>query len=124
MLTSRRLRAERTSGTTEAQYCVLVHLHEHGESTPSALAAQECVSAPTMTRTLGGLVDAALVSRSEHPDDRRQTLVSLTEAGHGVVRSTRRRRDEWLSRRLADLTDDERDVLSRAAIILRSISAT
>jgi len=62
------------------------------------------------------------VTRTEHPSDRRQVLVSVTDAGAATVRETRRRRDAWLARRLAALPADEREVLARAADILRRIA--
>jgi DNA-binding MarR family transcriptional regulator len=49
-------------------------------------------------------------------------LVAVTEAGAATVRETRRRRDAWLTRRLAALTPEERDVLARATQILRRIA--
>jgi DNA-binding MarR family transcriptional regulator len=35
-------------------------------------------------------------------------LVELSEAGAELLAADRRRRDEWLGARLAELTDDER----------------
>jgi DNA-binding MarR family transcriptional regulator len=75
-----------------------------------------------MTRTVAALAELGLVTRTEHPADRRQVLVALTESGAATVRETRRRRDAWLARRLAALTPTERDVLARAAEILRRIA--
>ncbi|ACQ79135.1 transcriptional regulator, MarR family [Beutenbergia cavernae DSM 12333] len=120
---SRRLRAERSGRLTEAQYCVLADLKTQGPMTPSELAEREQVQPPSMTRTVAGLADAGLVSRSEHPEDRRQVLVSLSDAGREVVVATRRRRDAWLARRIAALSADERRTLADAAVILRRIAA-
>jgi DNA-binding MarR family transcriptional regulator len=75
-----------------------------------------------MTRTVAALAELGLVTRTEHPADRRQVLVALTPAGTATVRETRRRRDAWLARRLAALTPAEREDLARAAEILRRIA--
>lgn len=120
----RRLRMERSSeGITDGQYAVLAALANRGPMTPTALAEDQHVQPPPMTRTVNALVEAGLVRRDEHPTDRRQVLVSITDAGLAEVRETRRRRTEWLAVRLATLEPQEREVLARAAVLLRRISS-
>jgi DNA-binding MarR family transcriptional regulator len=121
---TRRLRMERSSeDITDGQYSVLAALSKLGPLTPGDLAERDHVQPPSMTRTIGRLVEMGLVARSEHPTDRRQVLVSVTEAGDREVRETRRRRDAWLSQRLAALTPAERATLAQATEILRRIAA-
>lgn len=103
---------------------VLWGLHRHGDLTVGALAAREQVRPPSMTRSVNALVDAGLVERLPHPEDGRQVVVRLTEAGRAVVHADAARRDRWLWRRLEDLTPEERDVLRRAAPILQRIAAS
>ncbi|WP_235866364.1 MarR family winged helix-turn-helix transcriptional regulator [Serinibacter arcticus] len=122
LVTSRRLRAERVGDVTLGQYSVMARLLEEGSATPSDLAALERVAAPSMTRTVRCLEDAGYVTRAEHPDDRRAILLTLTDAGHEVIRETRRRRTVWLAQRLDSLTADELDTLAAAADILRRIA--
>lgn len=118
----RRLRWERSSDAiTDGQYGVLAALSAHGPMTPSALAEDQHVQPPPMTRTINALVEMGLVRREPHPSDRRQVLVSITDAGEAEVRETRRRRTEWLAQRLAALTPEERETLARAARIFRQV---
>jgi DNA-binding MarR family transcriptional regulator len=91
--------------------------------TPRQLAEADHVQPPSMTRILNALVAAGLVERTGDPDDRRQVLVAITEAGRAEVRETRRRRDAWLAQRLAVLTPQERATLADAADILRRVVA-
>ncbi|WP_250445852.1 MarR family winged helix-turn-helix transcriptional regulator [Actinotalea sp. C106] len=120
----RRLRMERSDETiTDGQYAVLAALSNGGAMTPSALAEHEHVQPPPMTRTLNALVAAGLVQREEHPTDRRQVLMSITESGEAEVRETRRRRNAWLADRLAELDPAEREVLAQAAVLLRKVVA-
>jgi DNA-binding MarR family transcriptional regulator len=119
----RRLRAEKADDDlSDAQYSVLAYLDRTGASTPGALAEFERVRPPTMTRTLAGLAELGLVTRSGHPHDGRQVLVQLTEPGRRTVVDTRQRRNAWLARRLAALDDDERATLATAADVLRRIA--
>jgi DNA-binding MarR family transcriptional regulator len=125
MRTVRRLRAEKSDEElSDGQYAVLAYLDRAGPATPRSLAEYERVQPPSMTRILAGLTEAGLVVREGHPVDGRQVLVRLTPDGRATVRETRRRRDAWLARRLADLEPAERQVLSDAARILRRIADT
>ncbi len=48
--------------------------------------------------------------------------MSLSAEGRREVTETRRRRDAWLARKLAELDPAERDVLARAAVILLKVA--
>src|SRR3712207_707825 len=83
---TRRLRMERSSEEiTDGQYSVLAALSKLGPLTPGDLAERDHVQPPSMTRTVARLVEVGLVSRGEHPTDRRQVLVTITEAGEREI---------------------------------------
>ena len=103
---------------------VLGALYRNGDLTPGELAAHERVQPPSMTRTVGCLEGGGHVVRRPHDSDRRQVLVSITEHGRATLLADRRRRDEWLTLRLRDLTADERAVLRAAAPILEKLSTS
>src|SRR6185437_3075466 len=90
--------------------------------TPGELADHEKVQPPSMTRVIAVLEERNLVLRSPHPTDRRQVILTVTEEGRGVVQRVRRRKDAWLARRLAELTDAERATLRAAVPILEKLS--
>jgi DNA-binding MarR family transcriptional regulator len=125
---ARRLRAQRAaSGTTEAvlsetQLAALSALEVHGAMTPGELAEHEKVQPPSMTRVIAVLEERQLVRRSAHPSDRRQVVLTVTEEGRTVVQRVRRRKDAWLARRLAELTEQERAALRAAVPILEKVS--
>lgn len=120
---SRRLRAEKADDDlTDGQTTVLAILSLHGAQTLSQLAERERVSLPSMNRTVGALFTAGYNDRDTVEGDKRKVLLSLTDAGAELVSETRRRRDEWLYRRLAKLSAEERAVLTQASGILRSLS--
>ncbi|PWJ55202.1 transcriptional regulator, MarR family [Quadrisphaera granulorum] len=123
MRLARRLRRERSStDITDTQYSVLAALDRRGPQTLRALADHENVQPPSMTRTVTALEEAGLARRTPHPDDGRQLLVVLTEAGTRHVHETRRRRDAWLAEQLAALSLDDRAALARAAALLQEIA--
>ena len=120
----RRLAAERhpDNELSMSQMAVLAALFRSGEQSVGELAAGERVQPPSMTRTINTLEESGFVARRPHDSDGRQVLVSLSELGRTTLVADRARRDAWLSRRLADLTPEQRAVLRQAAPILDDLS--
>lgn len=123
MRSSRRIRNEGSSDEiSQSQQAVLLALTS-GPRTPRQLAERERVKPPSMTRTVAVLEQLGLVTRTNDPRDRRQVLLSLTEAGRTAVDATRRRRTEWLALRLTGLTAEDGRVLARAAELLQELAS-
>lgn len=120
----RRLASERhpDNELSIATMAVLGCLNRHGESTVGELAKLERVQPPSMTRTVNCLVDGGYASRRPHETDGRQVLVALTDKGRDTLRADRARRDAWLSKRLTELTPDERATLRAAAPIIQRLA--
>jgi DNA-binding MarR family transcriptional regulator len=120
----RRLAAERhpDNELSMSQMAVLAALFRSGEQTVGDLAAVERVQPPSMTRAVNHLEDAGYVARRPHESDGRQVLVSLSDLGRQTLLADRARRDAWLTRRLAELTPEQRAVLRQAAPILDKLS--
>lgn len=119
---SRRVRFESTHEVAPHQFSVLIRL-EDAPRTPGELADIERVAKPSMTRTVAALVERGLVSRQDDPSDGRQVILSLTVEGRALVRQIRRRRDAWMSSRIAALPAEEQEVLARATEILMRVAS-
>lgn len=76
---------------TMAQLKGLFCLATAGEATVSHLATRLHVSSPTASHLVERLVQAGLARRVEDPEDRRRTLVYLTEQGESLYAQLR----EW-----------------------------
>jgi DNA-binding MarR family transcriptional regulator len=116
----RRLAAERhpDNELSLGQMAVLGLLNRTGEQTVGELARAEKVQPPSMTRTIGCLAEAGYVERRPHESDGRVVVVSLTDLGRETLLADRRRRDAWLSRRLSEMTREEREALRAAVPVL------
>lgn len=101
---------------------VLGALSREGDLRVGELAAREGVRPPSMTRTVNELVRLGHVTKKSGDDDGRTIVVSLSDRGRAVLREDRRTRDEWLARRLRELSASELDVLKAAVPILQRIS--
>ena len=93
-----------------------------GKLTMGELAAQELMQPPSMTRIVNGLEQRGLVTRTPDPHDRRSARVNLTEEGRQILLANRRRRDQWLAARLAELEPEERDLLRRCVPLLEKVN--
>lgn len=122
MRISRRVRFESTQDVAPHQFSVMARL-EHAALTPRELAEIERVSPPSMTRTVAGLVERGLVTRTDDPLDGRQVFISLTAPGLLLLNETRRRRDAWMATRLKGISAEEREVLAKASAILTRVAS-
>ena len=115
---SRRLRSQRTDAISLTQLSALYTLGGCRAMTPGELAASERVRPPSMTRVIASLEEAGLVSRRQHPTDGRQSIIELTAAGADLLSAEASARERWLDKRLAELTEAERETLARASEII------
>ncbi|CAN5431012.1 MarR family transcriptional regulator [soil metagenome] len=115
---ARALRQQSGGQLTATQVSVLGSIVRHGPIGLTALAAREQLSLPMVSKVVGILEDNELVERAPDPADARVSLVSVARQGRAWVNESRRRRDEWLAERLAELTADERAVVDTAIAAL------
>ncbi|MFE9202750.1 MarR family winged helix-turn-helix transcriptional regulator [Micromonospora sp. NPDC007230] len=120
---NRRVRQARPVGDlTGSQLSALTSLNLAGALTPRELSDVERVQPPTMTKIVAKLEERGLVQRTPHPTDGRQVILAATEGGRAVLEQFERARNQWLADQLAELTEEERDTLRRAADILQEIA--
>jgi DNA-binding MarR family transcriptional regulator len=119
--TARTLRREAGEGITPTLMCALATIEHHGPMTVGGLAEHERVTKPTVTRTVRALVDQGLVVRTGDLEDGRVAWLTLSVDGRRLVQRVRRRKDEYLARRLRGLEPAEIEALQRAADVLARI---
>ncbi|MFI7404878.1 MarR family winged helix-turn-helix transcriptional regulator [Streptomyces sp. NPDC049541] len=123
MRLNRRLRQERGAGSLSAnQLLVLGHLHRHGPATPGEVAAAERQRPQSLTRVFAELQAEGLVAREPDTADRRQSVLSLTEAGRRALERDMAERDAYLSRALDSLSPTERGVLELAVALMERLA--
>jgi DNA-binding MarR family transcriptional regulator len=125
MRLARRLRQMRDDsvGLNSNQLSAIAVLLNSGDMLMGELAAAEKMQPPSMTRIINGLETRGFVARRPHPEDRRQCLVTLSDEGRKILLANRRRRDEWLAIRIAQLAPAEREVLREAIAILEKVNS-
>lgn len=112
---NRELRREIHSlGVTGGQVALLVQIKYSPGIGIRELARLERMSVPGMSKFISRLEEAGLVARAPVVGDQRRVGLSLTPAGHKVLRSVKSRRTAWLSARLGQLDPDSLDAIDAA----------
>jgi DNA-binding MarR family transcriptional regulator len=101
-----------------AQWRVLTLLEREPSQRVGALARASRTTQPGMTRLLGDLERAGLVTRSADPSDSRATVVDITDDGRIALKDWREAFRTALAPRFADLDAADWEALHRAAEIL------
>jgi DNA-binding MarR family transcriptional regulator len=112
---NRELRREIHSlGVTGGQVGLLVQIKTRPGIGMRELAAVERMSGPGMSKFIHKLEDAGLVQRAPVEGDQRRVGLSLTPAGHKVLRSVKSKRTAWLASRLRQLEPEQLEALDAA----------
>ena len=113
----RRLRAEHRF--TLSHGVVLGRLDREGPQGTSDLAAAERVRPQSMAQTLADLETDGLITRRPDLDDRRRTLIELSDKGRATLELDRSHRAGWLAGAIEEeLSAAEQRTLRRAVDIL------
>jgi len=116
---ARRIRSQRVNTAfTLSQLSALAAVEKCGPLSAGELAAIERVQPPSMTKILASLEHDGWVERSPHPDDRRQSIITITEAGRALLEAEVQARNTWLGQRLTEFTPAELKILSDAVAVL------
>jgi DNA-binding MarR family transcriptional regulator len=120
----RRLRQVRVEGELSLpESSALVRLDRSGPATPSELAKREQISPQSMGATLAALQARGLIERRPDPQDGRRAVLSVTGAGHDVLRDKRNARTDQLAQALSTgFTQAELRQLMAAAPLLERLA--
>jgi DNA-binding MarR family transcriptional regulator len=97
---------------------VLATLRDTGPRRITELAESEGIAQPTVTTLVGRLERDGYVERRADPGDARAVHAHLTQHGLDRLNEMREAREAVLEKRLASLTEHEREVLANALPVL------
>lgn len=104
-----------------ALYTALIRISEHAPIRLSALADLVGLDISTLSRHVARLEHDGFVARTPDPGDGRASLLTVTDAGRGVLERVRDTRRTHLQQRLASWDDD--DVRHLAHLLDRLLAA-
>lgn len=118
----RRVRAAAASHElTLTEAAVMSRLEKHGAATTADLARAEGMKPQSMGTTIAALEEMGMVERKPHPTDGRQVNIALTAKGAAVRKSAKDAKRTWLAQAVAQLDEEERVTLFKAAEIIRRL---
>lgn len=119
---ARRLRQESEAGFTPSMLSALASVGYRGPLTMRDLCEAEQVQPPTMTRIVAALLEAGFVTREPDPQDGRVAWVAATAEGRRHLERIRRRKEEYLARRLRSLPPRDLEALEAATAVLERLT--
>lgn len=118
-----RIAAQRAQNEApSAQWRVLSILNSEGGLRVGALAIAARTTQPGMTRLIGDLERAGLITRSPDPEDSRAIVVHISVDGIAAFRDWQQEFRVTLAPRFGDLNDSDWTALAHAAKILAAHS--
>jgi DNA-binding MarR family transcriptional regulator len=116
-------RARIEDGPGLAAVAILSTLKRLGPLPASHLAAEERLAPQSLTRVLDDLVQRGYIERERGFPDRRQVMVSATQAGLDALRRDFLARRRWLKKAMeATLTAEQQSDLLRASGLLKALA--
>jgi DNA-binding MarR family transcriptional regulator len=108
-----------SSDLTPSQISVLLRIEKDGPAAVSSLARAEGMRPQSMSAIITSLLEAGLVSGSPDPNDRRQTLMSLSRRCEKLLKEGRAARQDWLTTTIQKkLSSQEQERLASAVDLL------
>ena len=86
----------------------LYEVSEHMGLTPSSVST-----------LVDGLVERGMMTREEHPTDRRRVRLAVTSDGRAILETATRGTLTYLAKKLSNVTPSSREVVAKAMEILR-----
>ena len=107
---------------TKTQFLVLAALYHSGSLNMTKISEYISSSKEQATRAVSPLADRRLVSRIEHPDNRKHVYLELTDEGRELVERLRHEmREKFKDRVESLLSPDEKEALFSSAETLTTI---
>jgi DNA-binding MarR family transcriptional regulator len=118
----RRVRA--ASASTElslTESAVMGRLAKDGPQTIAELARIESMKPQSMGTTVAALEELGVIARKPHPTDGRQMIINLTAKGAAMRHSLKDVKRTWLAQVIAQLPEEEQEILFAAGDIIKHL---
>ena len=105
------------------EHMTMSAMFAHTQLLPSELSKMGKVSSQAMSQILNHLSELKYITRKSSKEDKRKTIVSITEKGKGFIIQSRLEKEEWLAKAIREtLTKDEKKLLREGIALLIRIA--
>ena len=102
---------QQQSDLTTPQWRILFHLAQFGQSNAKALCEQAAMDKSTVSRAVKALIKSGLICSEVNDDDKRATLLVLSESGRILYEKITPQAQLWEQALLSCLSNDEQHQL-------------
>jgi DNA-binding MarR family transcriptional regulator len=120
---NRRLRYSALGGVSPAQASMLASIDSLKNPSLGDLALAEQIQPPSVTRLVRNMEKSRLITCAPDADDRRSTRVNLTALGRKEIEGIRRRKTEFLERKLMSLSSIDQRKADELVLFLEMLLA-
>jgi DNA-binding MarR family transcriptional regulator len=118
---NRRLRNSSLSGISPAQASMLESIEKATNPSLGDLAVAEQMKPPSVTRVVQSMQELGLIILTPDPTDRRCTRAQLSPQGRKEIAAIRRRKTEFLEKKLLSLSESDQHKAQDLAAFLERL---
>jgi DNA-binding MarR family transcriptional regulator len=113
------MRSRRSLDLTIPQFRTLAFVNRNRGSSLYEVSDHMGLTPPSVSTLVDGLIGRGMMTREEHPTDRRRVRLAVTSHGRAILETATRETLTYLAKKLSNVTTDNREVIAKAMEILR-----
>ena len=115
------MRSRRSPDLTIPQFRTLSFVNRNVGSSLLEVANHLGLTPPSTSRIVDGLIYRKMMTREDHPNDRRRVKLTVTQVGEQILQASRQDALTYLSAKLNNINADDRGAIVKAMNILQPI---
>jgi DNA-binding MarR family transcriptional regulator len=115
------MRSRGSLDLTVPQFRTLAFVNRNKGSSLCEVADHMGLTPPSASTLVDGLIERSMMTREEHPDDRRRVRLAVTSRGQAILETSTRGTMTYLAKKLNSVSADDREVIVKAMETLRSV---
>ena len=115
------MRSRRSPDLTVPQFRALSFVNRNAGSSLLEVANHLGLTPPSTSRLVDGLIYRNMMTREDHPDDRRRVKLIVTNIGKQILEASRQDALTYLSAKLSSINTDDREAIIKAMNVLQPI---
>lgn len=115
------MRSRRSPDLTVPQFRALSFISRNVGSSLLDVANHLGLTPPSTSRLVDGLIYRNMMTREDHPGDRRRVKLTVTNLGEKILEASRQDALTYLSTKLSNIDTDDREAIVKAMNVLQPI---
>jgi DNA-binding MarR family transcriptional regulator len=115
------MRNRRSPNLTVPQFRTLAFVNRNVGSSLLEVTNHLGLTPPSTSRLVDGLIACGMITREDHPADRRRVRLTVTRRGQKILENSRRCTLAYLADKLSSISADDREVIFKAMRALQPI---